>query len=165
MARRKSNKRKKPFKKKNVGIPFYMTGKETLENPCYICGGEVIYTGNEIVYNQPKGLGMCYYCTDCKALVLCKNKKEKLADGTLVYSPQGILGDKETRQLRAKCHQILDTKWRIQSTMKRSTAYRKLAVGMGIPPETCHFGWMNKEQIYYALDVLVLTEWTRNRFD
>lgn len=160
------NKRRKAFKRKVIEIPQTKSGIETLNNPCDICGGHVIYTDNKILYKESKGLGVCYYCEDCHASVMCnKSKKEYLPDGTQIYAPLGIIADKESRQLRLRCHQILDSKWRIQRTMKRSTAYHKLAKGMGIPFENCHFAWMNEEQLSYALEVLTMTEWTRNRFD
>lgn len=169
MARRKQTKRKGnrrvTFTKKDVGIPVYKNGQETLDNPCDLCGGHVIYTDNAILYKESKGLGFCYYCEDCYASVSCNKRKETLKNGDVVFSPLGNLGDKETRQLRIRCHQILDERWKLRQTMKRSTAYRKLAIGMGIPVESCHFALMNKKQLYYAIDVLTLTSWTRNRFD
>lgn len=166
MKRNSKKRTKKKVKKRNVGIPEYTNGENLLKNPCKLCGGHVIYTDNAILYTESKGLGVCYYCEDCHASVLCnKQRKEILEDGTEVYSPLGILGTKETRQLRIRCHQILDSTWRLNRAMKRSTAYRKLAIAMGIPYESCHFSWMNTEQLAYALEILTLTQWTKITFD
>lgn len=165
MAKKNLRRRQTFFKKKDVGIPYCLNAQETLDTPCHLCGGEIIYTENKIIFNENKGLGVCYYCTGCEAMTSCHKKKEKLKDGTYVHSPMGIVAGKEMRQLRLRCHQLLDVKWRINRTMKRSTAYHKLAIGMGIPYNTCHISWMNEEQLLYALDVLMKTPWTKNRFE
>lgn len=155
-------KKRSKFKKKDVGIPKYLGAQETLDTPCHICSGKIIYTSSKDIYNQKTK--HCYKCEDCKARVSCKLEKEKLRDGRVVYKPLGLVEDKEARQLRIRCHQVIDSRWKYYNTMKRSTAYRKLAVGMNIPAHTCHFAWMNKKQLAYALDILCLTNWTQNKF-
>lgn len=115
---------------------------------CNLCGGEVIFTTNDNIYGRKYGSGWCYYCTNCGAYV-----------GTHKPRPSealGILANAEMRELKVKCHEIFDKKWKESKTRhhSRDLAYSRLAKKMGIPVEDCHFGYMNLEQLKKAYQIL-----------
>ena len=92
---------------------------------CNLCGGQVIYTSNAIIYGREYGSGKCYYCTNCHAYV-----------GTHVPRPKealGILADANMRNQKIKCHAMFDELWKHEDTgkkrhKKRVEAYKWLAL-------------------------------------
>ena len=118
---------------------------------CNLCGGEVVYISNAWVYGKEYGSGRCYFCTKCGAYV-----------GTHKVRPMqamGILADKEMRDMKMKCHDLFDAKWKGKSKQHhaRDLAYTRLAKKMGIPKEECHFGYFDIEQLNKAYKIL--EEW------
>lgn len=115
---------------------------------CNLCGGDVIYTSNKIIYGKEYGNGKIYYCTKCHAFV-----------GTHKHEPwkaKGILSNYRMRELRTECHEIFDKLWKnAENPIKeRRKKYKWLAEEMGIPVEECHFGWFNEEELEKALRIL-----------
>ena len=119
---------------------------------CNICGGTVIFTSNSRLYGREYGSGKMYYCTQCGAYV-----------GTHKPRPEealGILGNKEMRDMKMRCHALFDTKWKNEPTSRkrhiaRKNAYRWLADKLEIPVDDCHFGYFNMDTLNKAFKILV----------
>lgn len=119
---------------------------------CNICGGTVIFTSNSRLYGREYGSGKMYYCTQCGAYV-----------GTHKPRPEealGILGNKEMRDMKMRCHALFDTKWKNEPTSRkrhvaRKNAYRWLADKLEIPVDDCHFGYFNMDTLNKAYKILV----------
>lgn len=118
---------------------------------CNLCGGEVIFTSNALIYGREYGSGRMYYCTKCKAYVGTHEPRPKEAFG--------ILANEEMRELKKKCHALFDEKWRNKEKSKdrhkaRQEAYRKLSETLNIPIEECHFGYFDMDMLKKAYEVL-----------
>lgn len=50
---------------------------------CNLCGGDVIYTSNKIIYGKEYGNGKMYYCTKCHAFVGTHKHEPWKAEGIL----------------------------------------------------------------------------------
>lgn len=119
---------------------------------CNICGGAVIFTSNSRLYGREYGSGKMYYCTQCGAYV-----------GTHKPRPEealGILGNKEMRDMKMRCHALFDTKWKNEPTSRkrhiaRKNAYQWLADKLGISVDDCHFGYFNMDMLNSAYKILV----------
>ena len=119
---------------------------------CNICGGTVIFASNSRLYGREYGSGKMYYCTQCGAYV-----------GTHKPRPEealGILGNKEMRDMKMRCHALFDTKWKNEPTSRkrhiaRKNAYRWLADKLEIPVDDCHFGYFNMDTLNKAYKILV----------
>lgn len=117
---------------------------ELKPSKCNLCNGKVIYTSNARIYGTEYGSGMMYYCTKCKAYVGTHKPRPKEA--------LGLLANKEMRDMKCKCHELFDKKWKNEPTSKkrfkaRRNAYRELAKKLNIDLGECHFG-------YFDLDTL-----------
>lgn len=127
---------------------------------CNLCGGQVIYTSNAIIYGREYGSGKCYYCTNCHAYV-----------GTHVPRPKeslGILADANMRNQKIKCHAIFDELWKHEDTgkkrhKKRVEAYKWLAEQMNIDVSDCHFGYFSLDQLNEAYDILKEVKYSNGR--
>ena len=112
---------------------------------CNICGGRVIHTTNDKIYNGRKyGNGYCYLCTNCWASV-----------GTHKDNPQialGILANKEMKNLKIKCHDLFDSFW--TTSKQRKKEYKWLADQLGISVQECHFGYFDLDMLNKALVIL-----------
>lgn len=115
---------------------------------CQNCGSSNISFGKMEDFNIKKtyGSGYCYFCNDCKQYIVTTKGRKKDALGTIA--------DKETKRLRYECHQKFDTLWQGQPSYKRRIYYNKLAKGLGIKVDKCHFGHMDKEMLKEALKVI-----------
>lgn len=108
---------------------------------CNLCGGDVIYTSNAVIYGKEYGSGKCYLCTECGAYV-----------GTHIPQPEkamGILADAQMREKKKECHAIFDKMW--NNGKERSHLYKKLAKEMNMKLEDCHFGYMDIQDLEMAL--------------
>lgn len=99
---------------------------------CNICGSEVVYTSNKRIYGKEYGSGKCYLCTKCGAYVGTHKPRQKEA--------LGILANSEMREMKMKCHELFDQKWKNEQTSKkrhneRKKAYRELANKLNIQIE------------------------------
>ena len=119
---------------------------------CNICGGDVIYTSNSVIYGgREYSSGKCYLCTNCHAYV-----------GTHKPRPTealGLLSNKEMREKKMRCHDLFDTLWKNEPTsmkrrIARKAAYQKLSNMMDIPVEECHFGYFDLKQLEKAYAIL-----------
>jgi uncharacterized protein (DUF885 family) len=108
---------------------------------CNICGGNVIYTKNSIIYGKEYGSGYCYYCENCNAYVGTHKPRPKEAFG--------ILANPEMRKLKMKAHSIFDA---LVGTKKQK--YKRLAKLMNIKEEDCHFGYMDTQQLIKAINIM-----------
>lgn len=100
---------------------------------CNLCGGNVEYVPNLVIYGKPFGSGFCYRCTQCHAYVGTYRHRPKMA--------MGILANKQMRKAKMVCHRLFDTKWRNQK--QRTACYRRLASELGIKVSECHFGYFD----------------------
>lgn len=118
---------------------------------CNLCGGDVIYTSNSIIYGKEYGNGCCYYCTNCGAFV-----------GTHKNNPSvalGILANPEIRVLRKQCHLKFDSFWvdiedKHERKRVRQECYWRLADEMDIYIDECHFGYFDAEELRRALRII-----------
>ncbi|MBQ7818518.1 MAG: hypothetical protein IJ341_02355 [Bacteroidales bacterium] len=111
---------------------------------CNLCGGEVEFISNSLIYGKPYGSGYCYYCTSCGAYVGTHKPRPKDA--------LGILANNEMREMKKKCHAIFDTMW--TSHKERSKQYAWLAKRLGIKVQDCHFGHFDLETLNLAYTIL-----------
>jgi hypothetical protein len=114
---------------------------------CNICGGEVVYQSNALLYGKEHGSGKCYFCLQCGAYV-----------GTHYPRPRealGVLANREMRDMRVKCHNIFDRLW--ECSEDRQEYYEALAEALDIPLEECHFGYFDLSTLYNAYKIL--KEW------
>lgn len=91
------------------------------------------------------------HCADCKVLMRLRGKtrlkyecpkcKASLIAGAN-GKPQGVPGNKETREWRRRAHMVFEKMWKSEG-VSRSSAQRWLAKKLKIPPTRCHFGYMN----------------------
>ena len=120
-------------------------------NKCNICGGDVIFTDNKIIYGKNFGSGKMYLCTKCNAYV-----------GTHEPRPTealGLLANKEMRDMKMKCHELFDDKWKHERTSKarhraRQQAYKDLAEALNISLDDCHFGYFDMDMLSRAYGIL-----------
>ena len=111
---------------------------------CNLCGGDVEYISNALIYGRQYGSGYAYRCKKCGAFV-----------GTHENNPRcalGILADSEMIELRKKCHSKFDTTWK--NAKERRQRYAELADKLGIEPRACHFSWFDKDMLNKALEIL-----------
>lgn len=115
---------------------------------CNLCGGKVILTHNSEIYGKSYGSGYCYLCTECGAYVGTHKKRP--------YDALGILADKEMRQMKMKCHDLFDKKWKGKKNQHhaRELAYQRLAKKMGLEVADCHFGHFDLETLNKAYEIL-----------
>lgn len=110
---------------------------------CNLCGGDVEYISNDLIFGKRYGSGYAYRCINCGAYV-----------GTHKNSPKkamGILADEEMRSLRIRCHGLFDSMWK--TAKERTKAYYLLAEAIGISGG-CHFSWMTKDELKSAVRYL-----------
>lgn len=112
---------------------------------CNLCGGKVVYIDNKIIYGKSYGSGYAYFCTQCGAYVGTHRPRPKIA--------LGILANAEMRKAKNMCHDMFDSLWHNQK--EREYYYKLLASHMGIPPEECHFGYFDMEQLNFAYSILL----------
>lgn len=111
---------------------------------CNLCGGNVIYTSNEVIYGKKYGSGYCYLCTQCGASV-----------GTHKPRPDealGLLANREMKDMKMKCHDVFDKLW--ANREQRKFLYEKLASTLGIDIKECHFGYFDLDMLNKAYKVL-----------
>lgn len=118
---------------------------------CNICGGEVIYTTNDVIYHgRQYGSGYCYLCTQCGANVGTHKPRSKEA--------LGLLANREMKDMKMKCHDLFDRLW--SNHEQRLFLYEKLAANLGIPVQECHFGYFDLDMLSKAYEVL--QEWNHS---
>lgn len=117
---------------------------------CNLCGGEVEYVSNEVVYGRRYGSGFCYRCRSCGAYVGTHEPRP--------LEPYGILADDEMRALRKRLHSMFDETWR-SGRLKRKESYLLLSKALGIPKEQCHFGMFDKRMLARSLEILADKDW------
>lgn len=108
--------------------------KDALPVPtaCNCCGGAVALVENSEIYNG-RSFGdwpYAYLCRGCGAYV-----------GLHPFTdlPLGTLADKPLRDARNRCKKPFERIWQ-GGWLSRSSAYRWLALQLGIPVSECHFG-------------------------
>ncbi len=120
--------------------------KDALPAPtaCDNCNSKNIkLTTNDAVYGRQFGdWPWCYFCIDCRAAVGC-HKDTNI--------PLGKMGDKATRQLRLKAHEVFDKIWQ-ERLLSREGAYRWLATCLRIELPNCHMSWLDKNQLEQAIE-------------
>ena len=111
---------------------------------CNLCNGKVVYISNDLIYGAKYGSGYAYLCTECKAYVGTHKPRPREA--------LGILGNKEMRDLKIKCHNIFDKLWK--TSKQRKALYSKLAKELNIPLRECHFGYFDINRLNDAYKIL-----------
>src|SRR5574344_786199 len=120
-----------------------MTIYEKHPKICQLCGGNVIYTSNSIIYGKEYGNGKCYYCQNCHNYVGVHNNTDIAL---------GIIADEDMRTLKKECHNIFDKLWK--DNKRRNNLYYELSKQMNIKREHCHFGHFDKTELKQALEIL-----------
>ncbi len=119
-------------------------GQPPLE--CVECdrAAPTLTTGREIYPHRPDLWDQSYWRCECGAYVGC-HKGTDLA--------KGRTAKKETLAARGRAHAVFDPLWRAKSAMEglalnhcRGLAYKWLADQMQMSRESCHIGWMTREQ-------------------
>ena len=118
---------------------------------CNLCNGKVDYISNSRIYGREYGSGKCYYCTKCGAYVGTHKPRPREA--------LGILGNEEMRNMKMKCHELFDLKWKNEPTSKkrhiaRKRAYKELADKLHISAKECHFGYFDMDMLNKAYERL-----------
>ena len=118
---------------------------------CNLCWWEVLLKNpSEIYWKKYKHIlddwpwvpiSFIYECQQCKATVWCHNE---------TTIPFWTLADKETKNARHKCHELLDPLWKCEKDWdykswtrweKRKEFYKMISEYLNIPLEETHF-WM-----------------------
>ncbi len=101
---------------------------------CPYCKKNAKWCENKEKYGRNFGKSyMCYWCKDCDSYVGCHENTRR---------PLGSMANKELRQLRMKCHDLIDKFWK-EGNMNRKEMYRMLNEKFG---RTVHIGWSNEEE-------------------
>lgn len=126
---------------------------------CNLCGGPVIYTSNTAIYGKEYGSGKCYLCLDCGAYTGTHKPRPREA--------LGLLADESMRKGKMACHAIFDKMWmgKPKARKKREDLYFWLSEKMGIPPEECHFGYFDIQQLRKAYKILLAVRDAEMRYD
>lgn len=123
---------------------------------CPFCNKEAKFCENKEIYGRNYGKSyMCYFCKDCDAYVWTHNNTEK---------PYWTLANKETRNARHLCHELLDPLWKnvwewdYKSGTRweeRKRLYKMIAEKMNIPIEEMHFGMFDIEKCREAYRIIL----------
>ena len=90
---------------------------------CPYCLIDCNWVENKEIYGKNYGKSyMCWLCEKCEAYVGCHNNSKK---------PLGTPANKELRELRKKCHSLIDPLWRDYSK-GRNKVYIELKKNTGI---------------------------------
>jgi hypothetical protein len=110
---------------------------------CPYCSAPTALVKSDVVYpHRPDLAGKKFWlCHPCDAYVGCHPGTER---------PLGTPANADLRALRSKVHAALDPLWR-GGRLRRSEAYERLAVAMGIPGEECHVGMFDEARCRDAL--------------
>ena len=115
---------------------------------CNICGGDVIFTSNSVVYGREYGSGKCYLCQNCGAYTGTHRPRPREA--------LGLLADERMRKGKVMCHKLFDARWRgkPKAQKKRRDLYSWLAGKMELSIDDCHFGNFDIQQLRQAYKIL-----------
>ena len=113
---------------------------------CPYCSAPAALVGGDVVYPHRPDLASkrFWLCRPCDAYVGCH-------PGTT--RPLGTPANADLRALRSQVHAALDPLWR-SGRMRRSEAYERLAVALGIPGEECHVGMFDEARCRAAFGAL-----------
>ena len=120
---------------------------------CSECGGVARVQPGSKVYPKRKDLAhkMFWVCPYCGARVGCHR-------GSL--APLGTPALADTREARKAAHDAFDPLWRakmrregISRDLARGQAYCWLAEQLGLEPEACHIGMMDKATARKVVDI------------
>ena len=123
----------------------------TKPTKCNLCGGVVVYASNSVIYGKEYGSGKCYLCKECGAYVGTHRPRPTEA--------LGLLADKEMRDMKMKCHDLFDKKWKSEKNSRkrhiaRRKAYAELADKLNISVNECHFGYFDINMLNKAYGIL-----------
>ena len=115
---------------------------------CNICGGDVVFTSNSVVYGKEYGSGKCYLCQNCGAYTGTHRPRPREA--------LGLLADEKMRKGKVMCHDLFDVRWRgkPKAQKKRRDLYSWLADKMELSVDDCHFGHFDIHQLRQAYKIL-----------
>lgn len=102
---------------------------------CPYCKNKAINVTSKEFYGRDYQHNL-FVCYECDARVGTHK-------GTNI--PKGTLADKELRELRMQCHQLIDPYWR-NGIYSRTEVYDRLSKAMNLPKMSTHIGKFNKEQ-------------------
>lgn len=102
---------------------------------CPYCGEDVEILSSKEFYGIDYGTYV-YLCRPCDAYVGTHKHSKK---------PLGTLAKKELRELRMKCHALIDPFWK-SGKMRRSEVYSRISKEFGLPKSKTHIGMFNEEQ-------------------
>jgi hypothetical protein len=118
-----------------------------MNNPiCPYCNKTSTFYESSSQFYRGRNYGPVYACEDCDSLVGCH-------PGTT--QPLGVPANKALRELRQNAHRAFDRLWRGgESVMKRSDAYRWLALNMGLLSKQCHIGMFGEDQCCKVIELV-----------
>ena len=113
---------------------------------CNYCNKKAILVSGRRIYLYRPDLKHLrfWYCKPCGAYVGCHEPSDR---------PLGKLANYELRKLRIKAHNCFDRKWR-DGKMRRTEAYKWLAVKLNIPYNECHIGNFDEDMCNKVIEVL-----------
>jgi hypothetical protein len=122
---------------------------------CNLCGGEVEYMSNAVIYGKQYGSGYCYRCRACKAYVGTHERRPREAFG--------ILANAAMREWKMKCHSVFDRLWQSKTERfrYRSKYYNALAEKLNIDKKYCHFGYFDTPMLRQAYGIIISGELER----
>jgi hypothetical protein len=113
---------------------------------CPYCGKESEAVSGDVVYPHREDLYFktFYRCKPCDAYVGCH-------PGTV--KPLGRLANAELRSAKQQAHNAFDPTWQGGGANARKIAYRWLALKLGVHPDDCHIGMMDKETCLKVVEI------------
>jgi zinc-finger-containing domain len=114
---------------------------------CPYCGKAAKFVKGDKVYpHRPDLAHKGFWCCEpCDARVGCHPSTN---------TPLGDLASGELRQARSRVHAAFDPLWRGGHDMRRSDAYRWLALEMDLKKDECHVGMFDLERCAAALEAI-----------
>lgn len=119
---------------------------KNLKPLCIDCGGTTRQTtGAEVYPSRPDLRDKPIYVCVCGARVQCHPGST---------NPLGYACGPDTSRARQRAHAVFDPIWRAKGTKNaRSTGYKWLAAELGIRPEDCHIGMMDRAMAQRVYDL------------
>lgn len=102
---------------------------------CGFCGKAAVMVSSLDFYGRDYKTNI-WKCDDCKAYVGTHGNTSK---------PLGTLANKELRELRKKCHALIDPYWK-KGKYSRTDVYKRMSKALNIPMKETHIGMFDEEK-------------------
>lgn len=117
---------------------------------CPYCGKPARLIESWQFYGFNHNYGMMYICYECEAWVGCHRNTCKSL---------GRLANKELREWKKEAHKYFDPLWKKKmeqghsKNFSRTSAYKWLAIELGIEVQDCHIGMFDVENCMRVVDI------------